>query len=194
MSDAITLFGLPTTLLELLSFTLAAITVLLTIRQNHWAWLFAIVSSATYAIVFYDAKLYGDMWLQFMFISTAGWGWYQWLRGGADHGTLKVSQLSPRARLACALAWVAAFGAVAFVLSRFTDTDVAYADAFLTAGSLLGQVLLAKKKVENWIVWIVVDVLYVGLYVYKDLMFTAILYAVFVLMAAQGLRVWRRSL
>lgn len=194
MNDAISLFGLPTTPLELISFTLAGTMVLLTIRQNHWAWLFAIVSSATYAVVFYDARLYGDMALQFVFIAAAVWGWYEWLRGGENHGTLKVSQLAPAGIAASVLGWVAAFGAVAMILSTFTDSDVAYADAFLTAGSLVGQVLMARKKVENWIVWIIVDVLYVGLYVYKDLMLTAILYAVFVVMAVQGLRVWRRTL
>lgn len=194
MNDAITLFGLPTTPMELLSFTLAAITVLLTIRQNHWAWLFTIVSSATYAVVFRDAKLYGDMALQFVFIGAAVWGWYMWLRGGDNHGVLTVSRLSRQGVITAALSWLTAFVAVALLLSGFTDTDVAYPDAFLTAGSLVGQVLLARKKLENWIIWIVVDVLYVGLYVYKGLMLTAILYAVFVFLAVQGLRAWRRSL
>ena len=194
MNDAITLLGLPTTPMELLSFVLAAITVLLTIRQNHWAWLFTIVSSATYAVVFRDARLYGDMSLQFVFIGAAVWGWYMWLRGGENHGVLTVSRLAPKGVAISAMSWLAAFVAVALLLSSFTDTDVAYPDAFLTAGSLVGQVLVARKKIENWIVWIIVDVLYVGLYVYKDLMLTAILYAVFVFMAAQGLRAWRRSL
>lgn len=193
MNDAITLFGLPTTPLELISFVLAAITVLLTIRQNHWAWLFTIMSSATYAEVFYQAKLYGDMSLQFMFISAACWGWYQWLHGGEDHGVLKVSGLSRPQMAASAAGWLAAFFAIALLLSSLTDTDVAYPDAFLTAGSLLGQLLLARKKIENWIVWIIVDVLYVGLYVYKELMLTAILYAVFVVLAVQGLRAWKRA-
>ncbi|HEY1043516.1 MAG TPA: nicotinamide riboside transporter PnuC [Telluria sp.] len=194
MNDAITLFGLPTTPMELLSFVLAAITVLLTIRQNHWAWLFTIVSSATYAVVFRDARLYGDMSLQFVFIGAAVWGWYMWLRGGENHGVLTVSRLTPKGIAASAMSWMAAFVAVAMLLSSFTDTDVAYPDAFLTAGSLVGQVLLARKKIEHWIVWIIVDVLYVGLYVYKGLMLTAILYAVFIVMAVQGLRAWRRSL
>lgn len=194
MNEAITLFGMPTTPMELLSSALAAITVLLTIRQNHWAWLFTIVSSATYAVVFYNAKLYGDMSLQFMFIGAAFWGWYQWLRGGVDHGELKVSRLSPKGIASSAIAWLVLFAAIAMLLSRFTDTDVAYPDAFLTAGSLVGQVLLARKKLENWVVWIIVDILYVGLYVYKDLMPTAILYTIFIVLAAQGLRVWRRAL
>ena len=71
-----------------------------------------------------------------------------------------------------------------------TDTDVPHADGFLTAGSLVGQLLLAKKKVENWHIWIAVDILYVGLYLYKGLVLTAVLYGVFVLLAIAGLRTW----
>ncbi len=92
--------------------------------------------------------------------------------------------------------WLVAFMTLGFValawfLKSYTDTDVPHADGFLTAGSLLGQLLLSRKKLENWHVWIVVDLLYVGLYVYKNLMLTALLYAVFVAMAVLGLRAWR---
>src|SRR5688572_18308648 len=131
MNDAITLFGLPTTPMELVSFVLAAITVQLTIRQNHWAWLFTIISSAAYAVVFFNSKLYGDMSLQFMFIGAAFWGWYQWLRGGENHGVLKVSRLSTNGIVSSIVAWLVLFAAIAMLLSRFTDTDVAYPDAFL---------------------------------------------------------------
>jgi len=78
-------------------------------------------------------------------------------------------------------------------LARFTDTDVPHADGFLTAGSLLAQVLMSRKKLENWHIWIAVDVLYVGLYIYKQLMLTAGLYALFILMAYAGLLAWKKS-
>ena len=78
------------------------------------------------------------------------------------------------------------------MLRTWTDTDVPHIDGFLTAGSLVGQLLLSRKKVENWHVCIAVDVLYVGLYVYKGLMLTAILYAVFIVLAWIGLRTWSR--
>jgi nicotinamide mononucleotide transporter len=79
---------------------------------------------------------------------------------------------------------------LSWFLAAYTNTDVPHTDGFLTAGSLVGQLLLARKKVENWHVWLVVDVLYVGLYVFKDLQVTAVLYAVFVVLAARGLRAW----
>ncbi|MDQ9170907.1 nicotinamide riboside transporter PnuC [Oxalobacteraceae bacterium R-40] len=194
MNDPLLFLGFTTTPLELVSFLLALITVALNIRQNHWAWLFSIVSSALYAIVFFGARLYGDMSLQFVFVAVSVWGWYQWLHGGVAHQALKVSRLSDSGWGISVIAWLAGFVAIALFLKSFTDTDVPYMDGFLTAGSLLGQLLLSRKKLENWYVWIVVDLLYIGLYVYKNLMLTAVLYAVFVAMAAIGLRAWKKTL
>lgn len=193
MNETLTLLGITTTYLELISFILAVITVALNIRQLHWAWLFSIVSSATYAVVFYDALLYGDMALQFVFISVSVWGWYQWLHGGAQRAALAVTTSSARAWGWSIGAWLAGFAALALFLARYTNTDVPNIDGFLTAGSLVGQVLLSRKKVENWIVWIVVDILYVGLYLYKGLTLTAVLYGIFVVMAAIGLAAWYRE-
>jgi len=184
MNDTLTIAGLTTTPLELISFVLAAITVILNIRQKHWAWLFSIVSSATYAAVFFDARLYGDMGLQFVFIAASIWGWYQWLHG-SDRQPLVVTRLKSSHRAWALAAWLVGFVLLSTFLDNFTDTD-----GFLTAGSLVGQLLLARKKVENWHVWIAVDILYVGLYLYKGLVLTAVLYGVFVLLAIAGLRTW----
>jgi nicotinamide mononucleotide transporter len=193
MNDPIVLLGLTTSALEILSFILSVATVVLSIRQNHWSWLFAIVSSAMYGVVFYKSLLFGDMGLQVVFIIVSMWGWYQWLYGGAKHDALKVTRSTNDGWAWGIAAWLAGFVLLAMFLDRWTPTDVPYIDGFLTAGSLLGQVLLSRKKVENWIVWIVVDILYVGLYVYKGLMLTAILYAVFVVLAGLGLAAWYRE-
>ncbi|EGF32769.1 Ribosyl nicotinamide transporter, PnuC-like protein [Oxalobacteraceae bacterium IMCC9480] len=193
MNDPLQLFGFTTAPLELVSFVLALITVLLNIRQNHWGWLFSIVSSATYAGVFVQARLYGDSGLQVVFILLSVWGWHQWLRGSNTGSTLAVSRLSRRGWLLAALAWLGGFAVLSLFLKHFTDTDVPYADGLLTAGSLLGQWLLSRKKLENWLVWIVVDLLYVGLYLFKGLTLTAVLYGVFVLMALAGWRAWRKT-
>lgn len=189
MNDTLAVLGFSTTPLELVSFALAATTVLLNIRQNHWAWLFSIASSATYAVVFFDARLYGDSGLQLVFIAASVWGWSQWLRGTGNE-RLVVTRLGRAGWVFSVAAWGAGFLLLAWYLQTYTNTDVPHADGFLTAGSLVGQFLLARKKVETWHVWIVVDVLYVGLYVFKDLHVTALLYAVFVVLAARGLRAW----
>jgi nicotinamide mononucleotide transporter len=189
MNDSLVLLGFTTTPLELLGFVLSVATVVLTILRNHWGWFFAIVSSATYGVVFFDARLYGDAGLQGVFIAASIWGWWQWLRGAAGK-PLPVTRLS-RTGWAWSLAgWTLGFLVLSAFLKAYTDTDVPHMDGFLTAGSLLGQLLTAKKKIENWHTWIVVDVLYVALYVYKGLHLTAILYAVFVVLAVLGLRAW----
>jgi nicotinamide mononucleotide transporter len=194
MNDPLSFLGFPTTPLELISFVLSIATVLLNIRRIHWAWLFAIVSSATYGIVFFKARLYGDAGLQAVFILASIWGWYEWLRGtGSDDKPLVVSWLDRRGWIRSLGGWLLGFVLLSWFLHAYTDTDVPHMDAFLTAGSLLGTLLAARKKVENWHVWIAVDVLYVGLYVYKGLHLTAVLYALFVVMAALGLRTWARA-
>jgi nicotinamide mononucleotide transporter len=195
VNDAIHLFGdISTTPLELVSFVLSLLTVWLNIRQKPLAWWFSIVSSATYAAVFYQARLYGDMGLQFVFIAVSFWGWYQWMFGGENHNELRVSRLGQRGLALSGVAWLATFGLLAWALKTFTDTDVAHMDGFLTAGSLVGQLLLSRKKLENWLVWIAVDILYVGLYVSKGLWLTAVLYSLFVVMAWIGFKAWKRTL
>jgi nicotinamide mononucleotide transporter len=195
MNDTLTLFGLlHTTLLEIVSFTLALVMVILNIRQSPWAWLFSITSAALYAIVFYGSKLYGDMSLQFFFIAVSLWGWYQWLFGGVSHHGVQVSRLTHKGWLYVALAWLLGFVAIAAFLRLFTDTDVPHIDAFLTAGSLVGQLLLSRKKLENWHVWIGIDLIYIGLYIHKHLYLTALLFSLFVVLAAVGLRTWKKSL
>jgi len=193
MNDPVPLFGFTTSLLELISFALSVLTVALNIRQVHWAWLFSILSSGMYAAVFFNTRLYGDMGLQFVFILVSVWGWANWLRGDDAHERLQVTRLNARGRWNSVGATLLAFAALAWFLKAYTDTDVPYADGFLTAGSLLGQILLSRKKLENWHVWIIVDVFYVGLYVYKGLMLTALLYAIFVIMAIMGLRAWSKT-
>src|SRR5690606_1953623 len=146
MNDALFLFGaIATSPLEIISFSLALVMVLLNIRQSPWAWLFAIASAGLYAAVFRDARIYGDMALQFVFIAVSLWGWYQWLFGGRDHRGIAVSRLGNRGWMLVALAWALGYLAVAAVLRAFTDSDVPHIDALLTAGSLVAQALLTRK-------------------------------------------------
>lgn len=195
MSESFSLFGLITTSpLEILSFVLAIVMVLLNIRQSPWAWLFAIASAGLYAVVFYQAKIYGDMALQFVFIAVSLWGWYQWLFGGSDRHGIVVSRLSKKGWVIVCVTWALAYAVVAAFLRSFTDTDVAHIDALLTAGSLVAQYLLTRKTLENWHLWIGIDLLYIGLYLHKDLYLTAVLYGLFAILACVGLLTWKRTL
>ncbi|MCB5188026.1 nicotinamide riboside transporter PnuC [Methylobacillus caricis] len=195
MNDPLLLFSfLHTSLLEIVSFSLAITMVLLNIRQSPWAWLFAIASAGLYAVVFYDARIYGDMALQFVFIAVSFWGLYQWLFGGHDHQGVSVTRLSGNGWRIVTVAWLVAYAIIAMLLHSFTDSDVVHIDAFLTAGSLVAQFLLTRKTLENWHMWILIDGLYIGLYLHKHLYLTAVLYGLFALLAVLGLRAWKRSL
>ncbi|MFZ4527101.1 MAG: nicotinamide riboside transporter PnuC [Undibacterium curvum] len=190
MNDSIPFFAWQTTPLEILSFVLSVLTVLLNIRQIHWAWLFSILSSALYGIVFFSSRLYGDSGLQMVFVVVSVYGWYCWLQGDKQSQEMPVTSLNLMQRFAAILAWLSVFVILSLFLKTYTDSDVPYMDGFLTAGSLVGQLLLSRKKIENWLIWIAVDVLYVGLYLSKGLMLTAILYGIFVVLAAIGLKQW----
>ena len=190
-ATAFTVWGAPTTWAELLGVVLALLMVAMNIREKHWGWPLAIVSSALYFFIFQRSRLYGDAALQVFFIFLAGWGWAKWLRGRrADGSPLVVTRLSPRGRLAALLAWALLWPALGFFLLRFTDTDVPWWDAFPTAGSLVGQYLLARKYTENWPAWLAVNIVGACLYAYKGLWMTALLYAVFAGLSVVGWRAW----
>lgn len=194
MNDPLLLGFLHTSLLEIVSFSLAIIMVLLNIRQSPWAWLFSITSAGLYAIVFYDARIYGDMALQFVFISVSVWGLYQWLFGGHDHKGVRVTQLTRNGWYLVVGIWLLAYILIATLLHNFTDSDITHIDAFLTAGSLVAQFLLTRKILENWHMWILIDALYIGLYVHKHLYLTAVLFGLFTALAWLGLQAWKKSL
>ncbi|WP_235835170.1 nicotinamide riboside transporter PnuC [Piscinibacter terrae] len=192
-ASAFTLWGSGITWLEIVAFVLAVAMVVLNIRVNAWAWPLAIVSSLLYFALFWNSKLYGDASLQIFFAAVAGWGWWQWLRGTTAEGdALTVRTLGPNGRWLALLALALAYPATALFLQHYTDTDVAWGDAFPTAASVVGQWLLGRKFVENWPTWVVVNVVSVGLFAYKGLWLTVVLYALFIAMSFVGWRQWRQ--
>ena len=168
--------------------------VFLSARQNVWSWPLGIVNVALYVIIFRDAKLYADMGLQVVYIVLAAYGWWNWLHGGADHGALRVSRVPPREAVLLAIAFFAGTAALSTLLARTTDASLPLADSALTAGSLVAQYMMTRKYVECWVVWIVADVGYVAMFIYKSLWPTAGLYLVFCVLAVIGWRQWRASL
>ena len=192
-APAFTLWGSPATWLELVAFVLALAMVGFNIRVNPLGWPLAIVSSLLYFFLFWSSRLYGDASLQLVFATVALWGWWQWLRGTAEDGSaLQVRRLGARGRWVCLAVLALAWPALGAFLKRYTDTDVPWWDAFPTAASLVGQWLLGRKYVENWPAWIVVNLVSVGLFAYKGLWLTVLLYAVFILLSVLGWRAWLR--
>ena len=180
--------------LELFAALLGAVSVWLSVRQNIWSWPTAIVNVVLYSIVFYEAKLYADMGLQVIYAILSISGWYEWLYGGAGRTELHVARTGPRLAALLALIAAAGSGILGVFLHRATDAALPFMDSFLSSTSLVAQWMMTKKLLENWLVWIAVDVLYVPLLIYKSLYWFAALYAVFLVLAVLGYRDWRRSL
>ncbi|HSV46670.1 MAG TPA: nicotinamide riboside transporter PnuC [Ramlibacter sp.] len=190
-APAFTLWGSPTSFLEIAAVAVALAMVGCNIREIHWGWPLAIASSLMYLAIFWRSKLYGDAALQVFFAVVALWGWFQWLRGvRADGSALRVARLTQRGLLATLAAGALLWPATGWFLKTYTDTDVPWWDAFPTAVSLVGQFLLGRKFVENWAVWIVVNVVSVGLFAYKELWLTVGLYTVFIVLSVVGWRAW----
>ena len=180
--------------LELVAAALTLVAVYLTARQIIWCWPLAMVSVTRYAAVFYAARLYADMGLQALYFGLAVYGWWAWLHGGEDHGELEVSLTSRRTRVV--LVVVTTLGGVLLgqTLTRFTNASLPFMDSMLTSFSIAAQWMQTRKLLESWLVWLAVDVFYVGMFLYKDLYLTAGLYTVFLVLAAMGFTEWRRSM
>jgi nicotinamide mononucleotide transporter len=170
------------------------VAVWLTTRQNVWCWPVGIVSVLLFVGVFFHARLYGAMGLQVVYAGLAVYGWYAWVKGGPGDGPLRVSRISPRAlTLALGAGAIAACG-LAVWLARQTNESLPLTDAATTSFSLVAQWMQTRKFVENWLIWLVVDVVYVGMNLSQGLLWTAALYAVYVALAVAGLREWRQSM
>jgi nicotinamide mononucleotide transporter len=180
---------------EALGFALALAMVLCSIRELHWSWPLAMSSSVLYFFVFRDSLLYAEAALQIAFAGLALWGWWQWLRGRAGpRPPLTIARMQRRHWALCALALALLWPGIALLLLRYTDSDVPWWDALPTALSLIAQVLLGRKLLENWLVWLAVNAISVALFVYKGLWLTSVLYALFVAMSVVGWRAWRKRL
>jgi nicotinamide mononucleotide transporter len=180
--------------LETIAVAVTLLAVYLTARQVIWCWPLGMISVSLYAVVFYQSRLYADMGLQVVYFALAVYGWWAWQRGGVDHGTLRVSLLSARGRGTLALVAALAGFALGRTLHEWTDASLPYMDSTLTSFSIAAQWMQTRKFLEAWLVWLAVDVFYVGMFLYKGLYLTAGLYAVFLYLAILGFVSWRRSM
>src|SRR5688572_15473113 len=179
--------------LEVMAAAFGVISVYLSTRQNIWSWPTAIVNVGLYTIVFYQGRLYGQMGLQPIYLALSAYGWYQWLHGGAQRSELRVTRASPRLLATLAVLNLAAWIALAAILRR-TDAALPWLDALLATTSLVAQWMMTRKILENWLLWIALDVVYVPMFFSQRLYATALLYAVFLVLATMGYVEWRRSL
>lgn len=180
--------------LEAFGFVTGAACVFLQVRENIWNWPIGIANNIVYFVVFWSSRLYADACLQIFFLSISIYGWLKWKYGGKDHSLLTVQRATARFGLILGVITVTAGLLIYEVLRRFSNSDVPWGDATTTAVSLTAQYMLGRKLIENWLLWIGVNVLYIGLYCYKRLFLTAFLYAIFIAMCAMGWKSWKKTL
>jgi nicotinamide mononucleotide transporter len=179
--------------IELIAALLSAWGVWLTAKRRPWCWPVGLVSVLVYTWVFVDARLYSDALLQLAFAALIVYGWVRWLQNLGADGRVEVAPL--RRQQAVLHIVLGTLGALALgaTMHRWTNAALPWLDAALTAFSLVAQWWQARRHIAAWWLWIVVDVIYVGEYVYKHLMITSVLYAGFIVLAMIGLRNWQQA-
>jgi nicotinamide mononucleotide transporter len=180
--------------IEIIAAVFGVVSVFLSVKQNIWSWPTAIINVGLYIIVFFESKLYADTGLQVVYVVLNAYGWYHWLYGGKNRTELPVSKTSARLGTLLGMLVLAGTAVIGTFLSRQTDAALPYVDAFTTSTSLVAQWMMTRKLLENWIIWVAVDVIYIGMYIYKSLYVTAVLYLIFLILSALGYVQWKRSL
>ena len=196
LETAFTLLGTAVTWLEVIAFVLALANIGCNVFEIHWGWPLTIIASALYVWLFYVSKLYGEAGVNAFFAVTAVWGWWQWLRGHREdsNAPLKIARLDRNGIVITVGAWAVLWVICAMLLRAITDSDVPFADGFVTSGSIVGTVLLGRKFIENWPLWLVVNAASIALFIHKNLHLTVVLYAVFFLLAIWGWIGWTKRL
>jgi nicotinamide mononucleotide transporter len=187
------------TWLEIIGVITGLLCVYLAALNNIWNWPCAIISVGLYIFIFFKARLYADMGLQFYFLGMNIYGWYFWSKKPAVEIKTPVVLITWTQVIISTLIIAALTPALGFMLIKlapvlhYTPASYPYLDSFCTACSLVAQVFLARKVLENWLIWIFVDVIYVGVYIFKHLDLTAVMYAIYVAIAAMGYIDWKRE-
>jgi nicotinamide mononucleotide transporter len=179
--------------LENLGIITSLICIYLNTQQNVWGWFWAIVSSAIYSVIFYQARLFSDMGLQGVFILLSIYGWFSWQFGSKEKTVLSVSRIPLNTSIIC-LVFFGIFTLVSgYLFSQYTKASLPYLDSSLTAISLIATWMTARKYLENWMLWIFANIVYVGMYLYKGLNGTAVLYVLLIILAVKGYKDWGKT-
>ena len=179
--------------LELIAFVLGIINVTLVVRRSVWNFPFGMAMVSLYAIVFWRERLYSDMLLQCFFLVVNAWGWRMWAINRAGAGEIVVEIMDARERVVWLLAWLLISLAWGIGMARWTEADLPWLDAGIATASVAAQVMMARRLLENWVVWIGVDIASVGLYAAKGLWLTLVLYVIFLGLSFWGLVDWHAA-
>ncbi|WP_454801746.1 nicotinamide riboside transporter PnuC [Mucilaginibacter phyllosphaerae] len=181
------------TLPEVVGVITGILCVYLAAKNNIWNWPFAIVSVSIYIFIFFEAHLFADMGLQVYFLAMNIYGWYYWSHKPVNEKKTPVTRISQKEMILSAAA-IVLFTFILGSVLKYTTASYPYIDSFCAACSLVAQVFLARKVLENWLIWVFVDVIYVGVYLFKDLHLTAGMYALYAIIAIIGYIDWKKDL
>ncbi len=179
--------------LEVAGTVLGFANIILLIRRSVWNFPAAMAMVTCIGIVLFEAKLYAEAGLQVFFFVVNAWGWWLWTRAKGESDTVPVRWLGWPARIAWGLATAIVSVALGMSLARWTDAALPMADSAVAGMSVAAQFLLSFRRIENWILWIVIDVASIALYVARDLQLLAVLYGAFLVLSVVGLREWARA-
>jgi nicotinamide mononucleotide transporter len=186
---------LQTHYLEIIAVTTGLLYILFTIREKILLWLFGIISSAIYVWIFYKSKIYAYSLLYIYYVIIGFYGWYNWGRKNEGSEAALVIRFTPPKWLAgCLAATVIIAVPLYYILVRFTDSDMALLDAVLTASGMVATWMLTQKYLEQWLFWIIIDVLSMGAMIYKSLFPSAALFLVYAVLAVKGYFDWKKEI
>ena len=178
---------------ELFAAVLGVVNVWLVVKRSVWNYPFGLVNVTLYAFVFYEARLYNDSVLQIYYFGINLFGWWFWLKGRDDQGLVIPEIMGIKGRLVAVAATLAGNAGMGWYFATYTDAAAPWMDAFIAAASVTAQYLQSVRKIESWLWWIAVDIVAVGVYFWKGLYPTTVLYLIFLGLSAAGLVSWRRQ-
>lgn len=182
------------TLLDQVNLVLGVAGVGLMIRRSLWAFPVGLAAVSVQGVLFYRTRIYADALLQVFFFVTLAWGWWHWVKGRGNAAELPVTRLGARGRLTIGLLAAAATVGWALALQRWTDAVIPWRDAFIAAFSVAAQVLQARKQIETWPLWVVVNVVAIPAYWSASLAYSAFLYVIYLGLAVAGWVAWGRAM
>lgn len=180
--------------LEILGVVLGLIYLLLELKASWWMWVVGAVMPINSLFVYYKAGLYADFSIDIYYVLVGFYGLFMWLRGGVEEPSLPIGKTPTRLWVALTVLFAVLFAVIGFVLSTFTDSTVPWADSFTTSLSIIALWMLARKWIEQWWIWFVVDAASTALYVYKGIYFYAGLYLLYTVLAVYGFFKWQKML
>lgn len=180
-------------LLEVAGVISGLLCVYLAAKNIIWNWPLAIISVSIYIFIFYDSHLFADMGLQVYFLAINIYGWYFWSHKPSSETKTPVTSIKQREVILSALAIVIFTFLLGSILYNHTIASYPYLDSFCTACSIVAQFFMARKVLQNWLLWVFVDAIYVGIYIFKELHLTAVMYAIYIVIALIGYFDWKKE-